>query len=355
MPSGRDRGRAAGSVQKGSKESGRAEMNPEVLHQLHFSFVPSRVLTMGLRFDVFSHIASGKKTTEAVARAARASERGTRMLLNSLAALGLLAKRQERYGLAPIAARYLVRKSPDYLGSFLESDGMWDAWSHLEEAIRTGQPVRYVEKQELAEEFFPMLVRTLHVLQLDRARMAAKAIAAGRGKKGGLRIVDVACGSGVWSIPYAEANPKTRVTAQDFPVVLKTTRSYLKRHGVASQYDYLPGNLKAVDFGVDRYDLALLGNIVHSEGERSARDLLRRLHRALVPGGRVVILDMVPNDDRTAPSFPVFFALNMLMNTEHGDTYTVAEYTRWLKDASFGRVTTADIGAHSPLIVATKK
>lgn len=329
------------------------EMNPEVLHQLHFSFVPSRVMSAGLQFGVFSHIAAGRKTAAAVAHAAGASERGTRMLLDALVALGLLTKRESRYGLTPLASRYLVRKSPHYFGSFFESEGLWDSWSQLADVIRTGRPVARVEKQELAEQFFPVLVRTLHVLQLERAQIAARAVAAGSRRKD-LRVVDVACGSGVWSIPFAEADPGARVTAQDFPAVLKVTRGYLKRHGVTRQYDFLPGDLKTVEFGMGRYDLALLGNIVHSEGERSSRDLFRRLHRALAPSGRIVIMDMVPNDNRSGPPFPVFFALNMLLNTEHGDTYTLGEYTRWLNEAGFARVTTKDIGTHSPLIVGLK-
>ena len=275
------------------------------------------------------------------------------MLLDALVPLGLLAKGNHRYGLTPLASRYLVRKSPDYLGSFFESDGLWESWGQLEEVIRTGKPAFRVEQQGLAEQFFPVLVRTLHVLQRERARIAAHAISSESRRKG-LRVVDVACGSGVWGIPYAEAGRSTRVTAQDFPAILKVTRQYLKRHGVLSQYDFLPGDLNAVEFDVSRYDLAILGNIVHSEGERSSRSLFQRLRRALVPGGRIVIVDMIPNDDRTGPAFPVFFALNMLVNTECGDTYTLAEYTRWLKEAGFARVATKDIGSHSPLIIGTR-
>src|SRR5262249_13694326 len=155
-----------------------------------------------------------------------------------------------------------------YLGSFLESDGAWNAWSQLEDSIRTGRPAHRVETQELAEQFFPVLVRTLHVLHLERARIAARIVSAELRRKG-LRIVDVGCGSAVWSIPYAEADSAARVTAQDFPAMLKVTRGYLKRHGVTRQYEFLPGDLKTVEFGVGRYDLALLGNIIHSEGERS--------------------------------------------------------------------------------------
>ena len=92
--------------------------------------------------------------------------------------------------------------------------------------------------------------------------------------------------------------------------MFETTREYLKRHGVEDRYDFLPGDLKQVDFGEDRFDLALLGNIVHSEGERSSRDLFKRLRTALSPGGRLVIIDMVPNDERTGPPFALLCALH---------------------------------------------
>ncbi len=70
--------------------------------------------------------------------------------------------------------------------------------------------------------------------------------------------------------------------------------------------------------------------------------------------GRVPILDMIPNNDRTGPLFPLMFALNMLVNSDEGSTYTLAEYTRWLNEAGFGRVETGEIGSHSPAIVATR-
>ncbi|MDQ3918494.1 MAG: methyltransferase domain-containing protein, partial [Acidobacteriota bacterium] len=120
------------------------------------------------------------------------------------------------------------------------------------------------------------------------------------------------------------------------------------------RFDFLAGDLKEVDFGESQYDVALLGNILHSEGEESSRDLLRRLHRALRPGGRVVVIDMLPNDARTGPPYQLIFALNMLVNTERGDTYTLAEYTCWLNEAGFPRVETADIGSHSPAVIGQK-
>ncbi|MGH9784729.1 MAG: methyltransferase family protein, partial [Terriglobia bacterium] len=297
-------------------------LNPEILHQMAFSFIPARILTTALQLGVFSHLASGKKTAEEIAQAAAASERGMRMLLDALAACQLLIKQDARYELTPLAARFLVREKPDYLGLLMEQDDLWESWGHLTDVIRTGQPLHRVEAQELAEQFFPILVQTLHVLHRDRARSMAEALGIGSAlqKMTGLRAMDVACGSGVWGIAVAEADPEARITAQDFPAMLAVTRNYLKRHGVERQFDFLPGDLKTADFGREQYDLALLGNILHSEGEESSRGLLRRLHAAIRPGGRVVIIEFLPNDARTGPPFPVFFALNMLLNTERGNT-----------------------------------
>lgn len=328
-------------------------MTPEPLMHLFFSMVPARVLMSGVQLQVFSHISAGQRTAEEIAEAAGASERGMRMLLDALVALGLLAKQNERYELTPLAAEYLVRESPDYMGAMLENDGMWEPWTHLPEVVRTGRPPHRIETEEVAAEFFPALVAGLHVLAREPARRMAEALGVGTTHKG-LRVLDVACGSGVWGIAIAEADAEARVTAQDFPVIFDVTRRYLRQHGVADRYDFLPGNLQEVDFGEEAYDVALLGNIVHSEGEESSRDLFQRLYRALRPGGRIVIIDMIPNDERTGPPFPLFFALNMLINTEEGGTYTLAEYTEWLGDAGFARVETADVGSHSPLIIGIK-
>jgi ubiquinone/menaquinone biosynthesis C-methylase UbiE len=321
---------------------------------MHFAFAPSLVLASAVQLNVFTHIAEGRQTAGEISRAERATERGTRMLLDALVAIDLLRKPNGRYELTPAASAYLVRSSPDYVGALVEEgDEMLRPWLQLTEVIRTGKAPHRVGDQKTAEEFFPKLVRSLHVVNREPARRTARYLGAGNGAAG-LRVVDIGCGSGVWGIAIAEADPQARITAQDYPGMLEETKRYIERHGVGAQYEFLPGDLKTVDFGVNRFDVALLGNIVHSEGERSSRDLFGRLARALKPGGRIVIIDMVPNDQRTGPAFPVIFALNMLVHTGEGDTFTLAEYRRWLHHAGFPQVETADIGTHSPLIVGRK-
>lgn len=323
------------------------------LLKMHLGFAPSFILTTALELSVFSHVAAGRRTAEEIADAAGARPRPMRMLLDALVGMQLLARNPQGYELTPIAAQCLVRESPDYVGDMFVLARLWDSWSHLTETVRTGKPFRPVENQEEAEEFFPQLIRGLHVMNREPARRTAEALGAGNDRHG-LRVLDVGCGSGVWSIAVAEADRQAHVTAQDFPGVLDTTRQFLKRHGVEDRYNFLPGNLKEVDFGVDRFDVALLGNIVHSEGELSSRDLFRRIHRALRSSGRMVVIDMIPNDERTGPPFALLFAVNMLVNTEFGDTYTMAEYTRWAREAGFRDMEAVDINWHSPLVIAHK-
>ena len=317
--------------------------DPQALLEIHFSFAPAFVLNAGVQFDVFSHIAAGSSTPAEIGRAAGADERGMRMLLDALTGIQLLSKNDGRYELTPLSAEYLVRGRPHYAAAMLEDGGMVQAWSGLTEAIRTGRPTRAVEQQELAEQFFPTLISSLHVVHTHQAKRLADALGAGPSRQG-LQVLDVACGSGVWGIALAQADSQARVTAQDFPKVLEFTRKYVENSGVAERYEYLPGDLKATDLGENRFDVAVLGHIVHSEGEAASRDLFRRLHGALKRGGRAVILDMIPNDERSGPPFPLFFALNMLVNTTAGDTYTFGEYRQWLNEAGFGRLETATSG-----------
>ena len=257
--------------------------DPAALMQIHFSFAPSIAMSTGVKLGVFTHIAAGKNTAAEVAREAHATERGVRMLLDTLTAFELLRKVHDTYELTPPAAEYLVRGKPNYMGAMLEhGDEVFAPWLHLADVVRTGKPPHRVEDQKTAEEFFPQLVRSLHVVNREPARRTAEVLGAGTSHKG-MRVLDVACGSGVWGIALAEADREARVTAQDYPGIFATTREYVQRHGVEQQYEFLPGDLKTVDFGEARYDVALLGNIVHSEGERSSRELFRRVRRASSP------------------------------------------------------------------------
>jgi ubiquinone/menaquinone biosynthesis C-methylase UbiE len=317
----------------------------------------ARVLAVGVQFGVFTHIAAGQTAVAEIARSAQASERGIRMLLNALVSLQFLTKAQDTYALTPVAAEFLVRERPFYLGQIMEGDWMWESWGHLADAVRTGQSFRHVDSTPAAAEpFFRAYIPMLYVVNLPGARRAAQVLVGHGVPAEGLRVLEIGCGSAVWSIAIAEAaGPTTRVTAQDFPGVLELTREYVRRHGVEQQYDFLPGDQRQVPLGTDQFDLAILARYVHELAAPAACDLFRRVFVALKRGGRIAVADLMPNNERTAPPGPLLFALRMLLHTAEGDAYTPAEYTRWLESVGFTDITvTPDIGTDVPLIVGVK-
>lgn len=328
-------------------------LSPARLQQLSFSFAAARVLSAGVQLKIFTHLAEGCATADEVARAAGASARGTRMLLDALVGLELCTKAGGLYGLTPEAAEFLVVGRPNYVGALMETPSTWETWGRLTEVVRTGRPVRHINEQSTAADFFPRLIGGLHVFNLEPARRAARVLEVS-GRHRGARVLDVACGTAVWSLAVAAADETATVTAQDFPEVLAEARRYVAARGFSGRYEYLPGDLREVELGRGRFDLAIVGNILHSLGERASRELLARLHDALAPGGRVAIVEKMPNDERTGPAYPLFFALNMLINTEEGDAFTLAQLTEWLSAAGFRTVETADIGMASPLVISRR-
>lgn len=328
------------------------ELNLGMITQMNAALAQTRILLTAVQLGIFSHIAAGKTSVAEIASAADCSTRGIRMMLNALCAFGLLVKTDERYGLHAVARQYLVRGNPDYMGYMLESDNQWDFWGRLTGAVRTGMPVRQTQDPG-PEKFFSVLVRSLHVMNAAPAKQLADAVGAGSAHKG-MRVLDVGCGSGVWGIAMAEADPGLRVTFQDLPAVLAITREYVERHRLTGEHAFLPGNIEEVDLGESAFELAVLGNICHGAGERTSRELFKHIRRALCSGGRIAIVDTLPNEERTGRAFPLVFALNMLLHTEHGDTFTLREYSEWLREAGYDAVTTAEIGLNSPAILATK-
>ncbi len=314
----------------------------------------TQALVAGIELGVFTHIAEGSRTPKAIARAAQASERGIERLLNALVGIGYLTKKSDRYELEPIAREFLVRGKDAYRGDAAQTVRLlWDSWARLTDVVRSGRPMETVDVEHRGREFFPKLVGALFPGSFAAARAAAGALPA-RVRRRIKTILDVAAGSGAWSIPFAQAIPGVRVTALDFPEVTAITRQFTQRFAVADRYAYLEGNLREVDFGSECYDLVILGHIIHSEGAEWGQKLVKKSHRALKDGGLLLIAEIIPNDTRTGPTLPLLFGLNMLLRTEHGDVFTMREYRTWLKDTGFTKVASVQVPAPSPLILATK-
>jgi SAM-dependent methyltransferase len=144
-----------------------------------------------------------------------------------------------------------------------------------------------------------------------------------------------------------------KVTALDWEGVLPVTRRVSEKFGVGNQFEFKAGDIRDADFG-GGYNVATLGHIVHSEGEERSKKLFKKVHDALAPGGTIVIAEMVTNAERTGPPHALIFAVNMLVNTPEGDTFSFEEMSSWLQEIGFKNPRQLDVPGPSPLILADK-
>jgi cyclopropane fatty-acyl-phospholipid synthase-like methyltransferase len=165
-------------------------------------------------------------------------------------------------------------------------------------------------------------------------------------------MLDVGGGSGAYSIAFASAKENLEVDLLDLAEVIPIAQGHIENAGLAGRIRTREGDLCADKFG-GGYDLVFVSAICHMLGAEENKDLLKRCFEALAPKGRVVIQDFILDPDRTAPKSATLFALNMLVGTRAGSTYTEAEYNAWLREAGFQEVRHIHLPGPSGLIIAT--
>ena len=303
---------------------------PDDLNDRIRAFQESRVILTALELDAFSAIGTGANAAEAAGKM-EANDRGTEMLLNALASMGLLIKRGEMYHNSPVSARYFTATSPDNARpALLHTASLWVRWSTLTESVRSGRAVMGEEIAERGADWTQSFIAAMHRNATQRSGPVVRAIGAARVR----RLLDVGGGSGAYSIAFAKANPELRAEIVDLPLVQPIARRHIEEAGVQDQVSVRVGDLRADRFG-QNYDLVFVSAICHMLSPEENRDLLKRACQALAPGGRIAIQDFILEADKTAPRSAALFALNMLVGTRAGATYSEMEYADWLIEAGF--------------------
>ena len=331
------------------------KLTPERLQQFGFAYAPPLIISAAVNNKVFDTLQGGPKTVEQLKKETGGSVRGLRAIMDALVGLELLKKdRQSRYSLTAESEAFLVSEKPGTLAGFFGSilPVMISRWLRLTDTVRDGRPPVAVNQETEGTEFFSQLVETIIPMSYPAAQKLADHLKVAKTKEH-VRVIDVAAGSGIWGIAVAQRSPHVRVTAVDWAGMIPTTKRITEKFGARHRFEFIEGDLSEANFG-SGYDLATLGHILHSEGEQRGRQLLKKISRALKSGGTIAIAEWLVNDDRTKPLPSLMFSVQMLVNTEKGDTFSFNEIKKWLEDAGFKKVRKLEAPGPSPLILATK-
>jgi ubiquinone/menaquinone biosynthesis C-methylase UbiE len=310
---------------------------PVEIFRIIQSYQHSFILKSAVELGVFTAIAKGSATAKEIAGVCGASQRGIRILCDALTIDRLLAKSGDRYSLTPDAAFFLDSRSPAYMGNalkFLLRPAMLENMERLSEAVKLGGAPP--DRNSLAPDdpIWVDFARGMAPLMVPAAQAIAQQLQPALAKRTSAKVLDIAAGHGTFGITVAQYASHAHIYAVDWKNVLEVASENATARGVADRYHTIPGSAFQVDYGKD-YDAVLVTNFLHHFDPSDNVVLLKKIGAALRPGGQIVILEFVPNDDRVSPPIPALFSVTMLSDTPAGDAYTFTELSEMCRNAGF--------------------
>ena len=297
------------------------------------NFMKSRVILTAAELNLFTHLHKKSSSAKELAGKLKLNTRALTRLLDTLVTFGLIKKHDIHYRLTnqgvPLAARH-----PDTILPFiLHLNNLWDSWSHLTEIVKNGPHLKPKPSLAKAEEDQRAFIGAMHVV----GRKLSQEIAGAYDLKPFKRLLDIGGGSGTYTIAFLKKNPMLTGVIFDLKNVIPLAEEKMNAEGLAKRVELVAGDFYHDDLPRD-CDLALLSAIIHQNSPEQNRALYCKIFQALLPGGRLLMRDFVMDESRTHPPEGALFALNMLVNTPGGDTYTFREIKHPLEKAGFVEV-----------------
>ncbi len=319
------------------------------VQEMAAAFQRSRVLLTAYELGLFTVLNDEWKTSREAAEALDTDARATDRLMNALTAMALLEKRDGRFTNGPAAARFLVKGKADYMAGLAHTVHLWQTWSGLTQAVRTGTSAVGDDVNARGDEWLRAFIGAMHW----RAAQMADGIVAMLDLAGVHRVLDVGGGSGAFAMAFVRAGRGIEAVVFDLPNVVPLTRNYAESAGYGPQVSTVVGDYRKDDLGRG-FDLVFLSAIVHSNSPEENRRLLANAAAAAEAGGQVVVVDQIMDEDRAGPLPAAMFALNMLVGTSAGDTYTESEVRSWMSDAGLHDVVRKDTPYANTIVVGRK-
>jgi ubiquinone/menaquinone biosynthesis C-methylase UbiE len=310
-------------------------MNRDDLMRVSRGYWESRAILTGVELGVFTNLGRRKLSAKVLAKRIGAVERGTELLLDCLAGMDVLVKSGSSYAIAGPMIPHLTEGPESALGMLRHHAALWENWSRMTEVVRDGNPA----PSKSSFRRGPEEARAFTMAMRAGALRLAPGVAAELNLKGRRHLLDLGGGPGVYAAHFARVNPDLRVTVVDLPDVALVGEEIREEYpDVKDRIGFLGTDFERDALPTDA-DSAFLSHVIHGQGEDEVRALFCRVADALPKKGLFIVRDFFTGHDRTTPPSASLFALNMLVNTTAGRTYSTREVAVWLKQAGFATAT----------------
>jgi len=290
-------------------------------------------LQAAVRLRFFTGLSEGPISGKDLAAKLGSNEQASILLLDALAAMGLLIKEGEHYSNSPIAQQFLVESSSNYMGHIiLHHHHLLDAWAQLGDVVQTGESLkRRSYGQDIERESFIM---GMFNLAMQIAPQVAEQIDLS-GKK---RLLDLGGGPGTYAIHFCRANPDLQAVIFDKPTTEPFARDTVARFDLTERIDFVRGDFTSDPIIGGPYDVAWLSHILHSNTIKECYAIVKKCVEALEPGGIILIHDFILDNSKDGPEFPALFSLNMLLANNGGRSYSQEELFDMLRSAGVSQL-----------------
>ena len=290
----------------------------------------ARILSTAVHLELFDWFGNRVKSVRAANNHFGGTQETWKIFLDALCAMGLLQKRAMSYENSSFTLRYLCSGEGLFLRSHHDA---WNVWATLPDILTTGK------RPKIAEPFFTDQQRSERLLQsLDHdARKIAPYIMARLPLTRSQTLLDVGGGLGSFTIACCRQFSHLQATIVEHPAVATLTSRAVKKAKIAKRVKVM-----TVDFMKDPlprgFDLVLISNVLHGQGARENRALLRSAYRSLNQGGRIILRDVLMNRAGTDPEWAALFSVALLLQTPKGRCYALDEVRGWLQTAGFSNI-----------------
>jgi 2-polyprenyl-3-methyl-5-hydroxy-6-metoxy-1,4-benzoquinol methylase len=328
--------------------------NPAGIFNAFNAYQVTFALKGAIELSVFTHIADGATSADEIAKRAGADARGMRILCDFLTVQGFLTKHEGAYGLTTDSALFLSKRSPAYMGSaarFLTTEQHFANFKDIAAVVRKGGTLHGEGNMEPNNEIWVEFAEDMVPIVMPAAQAIPPMVTK---PDQPAKVLDIAAGHGMFGVMLAQYNRAAEIVAVDWGNVLQVAVKNATRVGVADRYRTVPGSAFDVDFG-NGFDIVLLPNFLHHFDPPTNVRLLRKIHRAMNPGGVVATIEFVPNDDRITPPVAATFSMMMLGSTEGGDAFTFREFDAMFREAGFGESRIQDVPNSPERLILTER
>lgn len=313
------------------------------------SYHGARVLLAAASLGVFEALSGRRATPGAVARRIGTDPGATERLLNALVGMHLLEREGKKVRLAPGARELLTEEGDHSLADLLRHrSARFRAWAQLEECIRSGRPV----VQAGAEASDPLALQAARARR-DSARRWAPVLASWLDLGSARSLLLLGDGTAVHAHQFARARPRLSITVVDAPASVAVGKEYLRGKPEAKRIRLVEGNPLRDDLPAGRFGAAFLSDALHALSPEDCRRLLRRVRKALLKGGLVLVRDRFLDQRGSGPLENALYDLQLLLTTPQGRCHSLKDVEDAVRAAGFRGVAVEDPGLADPARILT--